>query len=204
MEKTFNRHTNINNRRKTPSGKKPPHPSAICFLMIAAAAAICLVLPGMAFPSLPFPSQRILSQPFPFSPFPAAACPLSTTSSPLSLASSPLSTASTSPLFSDYSPGNRLSPTGQEATVDPFYLRTFSQAENLYAEGRYAEAHKKFEIALFGAGGDKPFRTRTLYYLALCSIHLNDTAGAEARLREGKELLGEADPAGLEFPEEIV
>ena len=40
--------------------------------------------------------------------------------------------------------------------------------------------------------------------MALCSIHLNDTAGAEARLREGKTLLGEADPAGLEFPEEIV
>jgi len=81
--------------------------------------------------------------------------------------------------------------------TDAFYLQRFQDGIKSYQEGRYDDASRALEIALFGLTGDKPKLAECLVYAGLSAHHQKNEAKSREYLLRARSLM---DASGVKKP----
>ena len=85
--------------------------------------------------------------------------------------------------------------------IDPFYIKTFQTAKNLFLEKDFKEAIKQFEIAAFGMGNNKELKATVHVFLCISYHFLRNTEQSEIHLKEASSLLSVDEIRNLDIPQ---
>lgn len=73
--------------------------------------------------------------------------------------------------------------------VDPFYRDVLDKGEQLYLEGDYKSAIKKFNVAVFGLHGAYELQAKAYVYLCLSHFYLREKDESQMYLKEAEKLM---------------